>query len=141
MANIQFLGKLGKDAEVKQVNNTSVAQFSVAETVGFGDKKQSIWYDCSLWGKQAESSFMDYLNKGREVVVFGELTTYENNGKTYLKVRVQDIKLTSGTKDTQQQAPQQNQGYAPKPQQQNAGGGTSDLDDDLPFASIDYRLG
>ena len=132
MANIQFLGKLGKNAEVKQVNNTSVAQFSVAETVGFGGKKQSIWYDCSLWGKQAESSFTDYLNKGREVVVFGELTTYENNGKTYLKVRVQDIKLTNGTKDNQpqQQAPQ-NHGYAPKPQ--NNGGGTSDLDDDLPW--------
>ncbi len=138
MANIQFLGKLGKDVEVKQVGNSTVAQFSVAETVGFGDKKQSIWYDCSLWGKQAESSFTDYLNKGREVVVFGELTTYENNGKTYLKVRVQDIKLTSGTKDNQPQqqntapkAPQYGQkpqqGYTPKPQQND------DLSDDLPF--------
>lgn len=126
MANIQFLGKLGKDAEVKHVNNTAVAQFSVAETVGFGDKKQAIWYDCSLWGKQAESSFIDYLTKGREVVVFGELTTYENNGKTYLKVRIQDIKLTSGTKDNQ---PQQNQGYTPKPQQQQ----NQDDEEGLPF--------
>lgn len=144
MANIQFLGKLGKDAEVKDVNGTAVAQFSVAETVGFGDKKSTIWYDCSLWGKQAQSSFIDYLNKGREVVIFGELTTYENNGKTYLKVRIQDVKLTSGTKEgqSQQQAPQQ-QGYAQPKQQQSkqpvAGGGTSDLDDDLPFAPVDYR--
>lgn len=130
MANIQFLGKLGKDAEVKDVNGTAVAQFSVAETVGFGDKKQSIWYDCSLWGKQAQSSFIDYLSKGREVVVFGELTTYENNGKTYLKVRVQDVKLTSGTKDSNQGQQPAQQGYAqPKKQQSNP----SDVDSDLPF--------
>lgn len=146
MANIQFLGKLGKDAEVKDVNGTAVAQFSVAETVGFGDKKQSIWYDCSLWGKQAQSSFIDYLSKGREVVVFGELTTHEHNGKTYLKVRIQDIKLTSGTKDSNQgqQQPAQ-QGYAQPKQQikqqqghapQNGGG---EIDDDLPFAPIDHR--
>lgn len=128
MANIQFLGKLGKDAEVKDVNGTAVAQFSVAETVGFGDKKTTIWYDCSLWGKQAQSSFVDYLSKGREVVVFGELTTYENNGKTYLKVRIQDIKLTSGTKEQggqQQSAPKQQGGYAPQKQ--------NEPDDSLPF--------
>lgn len=119
MANIQFLGKLGKDCEVKQVGQSTVAQFSVAETVGFGDKKQTIWYDCSLWGKQAQSNFVDYLNKGREVVVYGELTTHENNGKTYLKVRIQDIKLTSGTKDNQpQQAAPQSQGYGQQQPQQ-----------------------
>ena len=43
----------------------------------------------------------------------------------------------------QQQSQNTQQGYAqPKPQAQpkpTAGGGTSDLEDDLPFAPIDYR--
>ena len=63
MANIQVLGKLGKNVEIKTVGQSTVAEFSLAETVGFGEKKQTIWYDCSLWGNQAKSSLIDYLNK------------------------------------------------------------------------------
>lgn len=129
MANIQILGKLGKDVEVKTVNQSTVAQFSLAETVGFGDKKQTIWYDISIWGKRAESGLNAYLTKGREVLVFGELTTQENNGKTYLKVNCNDIKLTQGTKDggQQQAQPKQQQGgYAPQQSKQKD-------PEDLPF--------
>ena len=127
MATIVVLGKLGKDAEVKDVSGTALAKFSVAENVGYGDKKQTIWYDVNLWGKQASSGFVDYLKKGQQVQVTGELSTREYNGKTYLEIRVWDIKLCGGKPENspQQQAPQQ-QGYAqPKPQ--------DDLDTDLPF--------
>lgn len=140
MANIQILGKIGKNVEVKQVGGSTVAQFSLAETVGYGEKKQTIWYDCSLWGKQAESNLVDYLNKGRELFVCGELTTFvTNDGKTYLKVRLTDLKMTSGTKENQgqqqgNQGNQQNngqtypqQGYGQQSQKRD------DLDDPLPF--------
>lgn len=123
MANIQILGKLGKDVEIKTVGQSTVAQFSLAETVGFGDKKTTIWYDVSIWGKRAESGLIDYLNKGREVLVFGELTIQEHNGKTYLKVTCNDIKLTQGTKENQTQAQPQAQ---PKQSSQDDG-------EDLPF--------
>lgn len=99
MANIQVLGKLGKDVEIKTVGQSTVAQFSLAETVGFGEKKQTIWYDVSIWGKRAESGLVDYLSKGRELLVYGELTTTEHNGKTYLKINANDVKLTQGTKE------------------------------------------
>lgn len=136
MANIQVLGKLGKDVEIKTVGQSTVAQFSLAETVGFGDKKTTIWYDVSIWGKRAESGLIDYLNKGREVLVFGELTTQEHNGKTYLKVNCNDIKLTQGTKENtgSQQSQPQNQGYAQKPQQQSK---PADDGDELPFLISD----
>ena len=136
MTTVTILGKLGGDVELKDVNGTALAKFSVAQNVGFGDKKSVNWFNVSIWGGQAKSNFVDYLKKGQMVQVVGELSTREYSGKTYMEVRSYSCNLAGSP----QQAPQQ-QGYAqPKPQAQpTAGGGTSDLEDDLPFSSIDYR--
>lgn len=133
MATITVLGKLGKDVEVKNVNGTALAKFSIAENVGFGDKQVTIWYDVSLWGKQAESKLIDYLNKGTQVHVSGEFSQREYNGKQYNEIRVYDLKLCGGKQEAQpQQArpPQQPKPtYAKNPQAQPP----ADLDTDLPF--------
>ena len=133
MATITVLGKLGKDVEVKSVNGTTLAKFSIAENVGFGDKQVAIWYDVSLWGKQAESKLIDYLNKGTQVHVSGEFSQREYNGKQYNEIRVYDLKLCGGKQEAQpQQAQQQQQPkptYAKNPQAQPP----ADLDTDLPF--------
>ena len=137
MATITVLGKLGKDVEVKSVNGTTLAKFSIAENVGFGDKQVTIWYDVSLWGKQAESKLIDYLNKGTQVHVSGEFSQREYNGKQYNEIRVYDLKLCGGKQEAQPQQPSQQQSsYAPKqptyaknPQAQPP----ADLDTDLPF--------
>ena len=138
MTTVTILGKLGGDVELKDVNGTALAKFSVAQNVGFGDKKSVNWFSVSIWGGQAKSSFVDYLKKGQMVQVVGELSTREYNGKTYMEVRSYSCNLAGSPQGgQQQQAPQQAQ---PKPQAQpTAGGGTSDLEDDLPFAPIDYR--
>ena len=148
MATITVLGKLGKDVEVKSVNGTTLAKFSIAENVGFGDKQVTIWYDVSLWGKQAESKLIDYLNKGTQVHVSGEFSQREYNGKQYNEIRVYDLKLCGGKQEAQPQQAQpkpQQSTYAknPQPQQnsykpQNGGG---ELDDDLPFAPVHFLLG
>ncbi len=140
MTTVTILGKLGGDVELKDVNGTALAKFSVAQNVGFGDKKSTNWFNVSIWGGQAKSNFVDYLKKGQMVQVVGELSTREYNGKTYMEVRSYSCNLAGSPQGGQQQAPQQ-QGYAqPKPQAQPmAGGGTSDLEDDLPFSPIDYR--
>lgn len=139
MTTVTILGKLGGDVELKDVNGTALAKFSVAQNVGFGDKKSVNWFSVSIWGGQAKSNFVDYLKKGQMVQVVGELSTREYNGKTYMEVRSYSCNLAGSPQGGQQQAPQQVQSKPqaqPKPQ---AGGGTSDLDDDLPFAPIDYR--
>ena len=138
MTTVTILGKLGGDVELKDVNGTALAKFSVAQNVGFGDKKSVNWFSVSIWGGQAKSNFVDYLKKGQMVQVVGELSTREYNGKTYMEVRSYSCNLAGSPQGGQQQhAPQQAQ---PKPQAQpTAGGGTSDLEDDLPFAPIDYR--
>lgn len=137
MTTVTILGKLGGDVELKDVNGTALAKFSVAQNVGFGDKKSVNWFSVSIWGGQAKSNFVDYLKKGQMVQVVGELSTREYNGKTYMEVRSYSCNLAGSPQDCQRQAPQQAQ---PKPQAQpTAGGGTSDLEDDLPFSPIDYR--
>lgn len=129
MATVTVIGNLGKDVELKEVNGKTVASFSVADKSGFGQNQQTNWYSVSIWDGLAKTNFVDYLNKGQQVMVVGELSTREYNGKTYLEIkRVYDIKLCGGQAQQskpQQAAPQQ-QGYAqPKPQ--------ADLDSDLPF--------
>ena len=142
MTTVTILGKLGGDAELKDVNGTALAKFSVAQNVGFGEKKSVNWFSVSIWGGQAKSNFVDYLKKGQMVQVVGELSTREYNGKTYMEVRSYSCNLAGSPQNNQQQQSQNTQqGYnQPKPQAQpTVGGGTSDLEDDLPFSPIDYR--
>ena len=144
-------GNIGRDAEVRNAGGTSVAGFSLAVKSGYGDKAQTVWVDCSIWGKQAESGLVQYLKKGQFVVVTGELGTREHEGKTYVTLRVNNVTL-GGKQDAQksaqgqQQQPQQQQrqpqnGYAqasggmPRPQQQmqQPQGGYQEFDEQIPF--------
>ena len=126
-------GNLGQDAEVKPVNSTTVCNFSVAAKAGFGDKAQTVWLDCALWGKQAESALPGYLVKGQQVAVSGELSTFESEkGKTYLKLRCNSVDLVGKKDDSAKPAP------APQKQESKpAAGGQAgdDFDDDslIPF--------
>ena len=120
------IGRAGRDAEVRHTSNgKQVMNVGLAIDSGFGDNKQTNWYSVSIWDGLAKTNFVDYLNKGQQVMVVGELSTREYNGKTYLEIkRVYDIKLCGGQAQQskpQQAAPQQQ----PKPQ--------ADLDSDLPF--------
>lgn len=114
-------GNIGKDAVVRKVGDQSVAGFSLAMKSGYGEKAQTIWLDCSIWGKQAESGLVQYLKKGQFVVLSGELGTREHEGKTYLTLRVASVTL-GGKSEQAQQQPQQpmqqpQQGYS-QPQRQ-----------------------
>lgn len=143
MTTVTILGKLGKDVELKDINGTALAKFSVAQNVGFGDKKTTNWFEVSIWGAQAKSNFVDYLKKGQMVQVVGELSTREYNGKTYMEVRSYNCNLAGGqpqaNQGNNQQAQQnnsgygqQNQGYQQNNQNQNHRN-NNDLVDDLPF--------
>lgn len=119
MINVTVAGRLGKDAETRQAGNSSVTGFSVAGDTGFGDRKQSHWFNCSLWGKRGEA-MQQYLSKGQEVVVIGEYSEREYNGKQYKELNVLDVKLMGGQQQSQgqQQNQQQNQQQRQAPQQQ-----------------------
>jgi single-strand DNA-binding protein len=119
-----FTGNLGKDCRIGN-GSTAMVSFGVGVKSGWGEKAQTVWVDCTLWGKQAESKLSDYLVKGQQVAISGELGTREHEGKTYITCRVSAVDLVGGKRD-EQQAPTQ------RPVQQSAAAKES-FEDDIPF--------
>ena len=139
MNSITITGNLGKDAEMRALNDgTPVLSFSVADNQG--KDKSSIWWNCSLFGKRAES-LHQYLTKGQQVTVIGnvserEFTDKEGNKRKSMDVRVNDIALQGGKRE-EREAPRQrgeNDSYpARKRAREEWSGGDSDASD-IPFA-------
>lgn len=96
MKNLTLAGRLTRDAELRTVNSgDQVLGFSVAVDDRNGREKTTLFFDCSLWGKRGEA-LQQYLTKGSSVTVSGDLGRRENDGKTYLTVRVNDVTLQGG---------------------------------------------
>jgi single-strand DNA-binding protein len=78
-----FAGRLGRDAETKQTNNSSVTNFPIAVDVGWGDNKRTLWVSAAMWGERGEK-VAQYLTKGTAVTVVGDvdLRQYEKRDGT-----------------------------------------------------------
>jgi single-strand DNA-binding protein len=76
MSNVfSFTGTIGRDAEVRYApSGMAILNITVANNIGFGDKQQTLWIRVALFGKRAEGSLKDYLKKGQQVFVSGELS-------------------------------------------------------------------
>ena len=98
MKSITIGGNVTKDAELRTAGNDKVLGFSVAVSEGFGDKKRTLFFDCSLWGKRGET-LSSMSTKGGKVVVTGDLSTREHNGKTYLTINANQVTLMGGKQD------------------------------------------
>ena len=118
---ITIAGTVGKDAEMKYLqDSTAISTFSVADSQL---KDKTIWWNCSMFGKRAES-LNQYILKGTKVTVSGQVTEdvwTDKNGqeRKSMKVRVNDIALQS--KAEQREAPRQQREEPPV------------SDDDIPF--------
>lgn len=134
---VTVVGRLGRDAETRDVSGQKVANFPVAGNVGYGDRKQTLWFDCALWGKRAESGLVDYLKKGQQVAVMGEMSEREHEGKVYKQLRVSEVVLCGGQSDGGGQ--QQSQPASQPAQKSAQGGGTqqassfNDFSEEIPF--------
>ena len=84
-----FVGRLGRDSEL---NDSSLLVFNVASDVGFGDKKTTIWVECNLWGRRAETLHR-YLKKGTTVTVIGELSERHFTGNDGVEKKNLALKL------------------------------------------------
>jgi single-strand DNA-binding protein len=93
MNNITIAGRLTKDAQIKQVGDNNVASFSLAMDAFVKGEKVSMYFDCSVWGKRADTA-EQYLKKGGAITVVGKLMpVYVKDDKAYLKVDVSDFTL------------------------------------------------
>jgi single-strand DNA-binding protein len=144
MSNVfSFTGTIGRDAEVRYAQSgLAVLNFTVANNIGFGDKQQTLWIRVALFGKRAEGSLKDYLKKGQQVFVSGELTQSEykaNDGttKTSLELNANIIDLIGKKSESSQ--PQQNyqssgaREQAPARQAPGNDNFDTPYDDDIPF--------
>lgn len=106
MSIVHISGRIGRDAEVRTVGDQQVANFSVAENIGFGEAKKTQWWSCALWGNRA-AKLAPYLQKGSAVTVCGEVSVREYDGKDgtcklELKCRVLDVALQGSRGDGEQ---------------------------------------
>ncbi len=99
MNKVFINGNLTKDMEVKVLpNGNYVGKFTIANTVGYGDKKKTYFIPCSLFGKRVES-LEKILVTGAGVLVEGQLDytsvkDEQGNWKNYTNVIVTEIEIT-----------------------------------------------
>lgn len=142
MSNVfSFTGTVARDAEVRYTPaGLAVLSVTVANNIGFGDKQQTLWVRVALFGKRAEGQLQNYLKKGQQVFVSGELSQNEykaNDGtmKTSLELNASIIDLIG--KRSEGSAPPQ--AHSPAQSRPSAQQGVSHdnfdapYDDDIPF--------
>jgi single-strand DNA-binding protein len=142
MSNVfSFTGTIGRDAEVRYTaSGLAVLSVTVANNIGFGDKQQTLWLRVSLFGKRAEGSLQNYLKKGQQVFISGELSQNEykaNDGsaKTSLEVVANIIDLVGKRNEGSSSYPAAEPRQAAPSKPQNTGHDNFDepYDDDIPF--------
>jgi len=73
MLKLIVSGRVGQDAEVKNVGDNTVCSFSVAHTekvYGATPSEKTIWVTCSIWGERGVK-LASHILKGTFVVVEG----------------------------------------------------------------------
>lgn len=87
--NVQLIGRLGNDPEVRTLNTGSkMTSFSLATNDTYtnqsGEKIESTeWHNIVVWGKKADM-ICQYCKKGQEIALQGKLQNhkYEKDGIT-----------------------------------------------------------
>ena len=127
MINMTIAGNVGKDAQLRRTQGGEpVLGFSVAIDQGKdknGNKRDSVWVNCSIWGKRAES-LEAYIKKGTKMVLTGRpgVNVYEGSGS--LTLSVNDLTFMGGS----QQREQNDDGRGSDQRQ-----GDDDIGDEIPF--------
>ena len=108
--NVQLIGHLGNDPEIKETaNGSKYAKFSLATSDTYknqaGEKiTETQWHNIIFWGKTAEIA-ETYLKKGRQCAVQGKLVydNYEDkdgNKKYYTQIKGNELLLLGKRENT-----------------------------------------
>ena len=144
MSNVfSFTGTVAKDAEVRYTPaGLAVLNVNVANHVGFGDKQQTLWIRVALFGKRAEGNLQNYLKKGQQVFVSGELSQNEYQAqdgtlRVSLEVNANLIDLigkrTEASASPVSAPPQTGRSHKPASPPSTSDGFDEPYDDDIPF--------
>ncbi len=98
---VTLIGHMGKDAELKMLNNKKMAKISLATSESYKNSQgewvdNTTWHNLVAWGPKA-IFFEKNGQKGQEIMVEGKIVnrSYESNGeKRYItEVEVQEVML------------------------------------------------
>ena len=140
MIQASAVGRLGRNAELAMSKNgREILKFSIATDSGYGDNKTTTWVNCAMFGNRG-AKLVDYLQKGTQVVAFGELSQREyvkkdgSNGAS-VEMVLSEIKLIGSKQDADYAQPPKP--ASPAPKDKDLGWGTpapaKPADDDVPF--------
>ena len=100
--NVQLIGNVGGDPDIREYNGTKFATFKVATSKRFRDRnneqrEQTQWHTCSAVGNIADV-VEKYIKKGSSVFVSGELTyrTWQDkdgNDRTSTEVKLYTVQM------------------------------------------------
>jgi len=109
MRRITIIGNLTADAEVKDVSNKKVINFSIGTNEKFKDQQgnvteKSYYYNCSIW-RDSNVNVAKYLTKGTKVFIEGSFDTdlyqdKEGKWKAAIKISVSNLELIGAGKDS-----------------------------------------
>lgn len=135
MNSLNFTGNIGGDAEIRYTpDQKPVTSWSVALRSGYGKSEKTNWVRCTMFGDRG-TKLAEYLKKGTQVAVMGELSLNEytnkaGENKASLECNVTNVTLLGGknsSQDSSQYQPEQNNAPA------NYAGGLDNMEDDIPF--------
>lgn len=127
MIKLIVSGRVGQDAELKTVGDTTVCSFSIAHTekvYGQTPGEKTIWIGCSIWGERA-IKLTPFITKGTYIVAegSGSVNAYIKNSEAFGMINCRVTSLEFGGKPTAE----------PTPHTANPPVGKLDLGEDLPF--------
>jgi single-stranded DNA-binding protein len=129
MIKLIVSGRVGSDAELKTVGDTTVCSFSIAHTEKvygqIGEKSEkTIWIGCSIWGERA-IKLTPFITKGTYIVAegSGSVNAYIKNSEAFGMIKCYVTSLEFGGKPTAEATPH----TATMPV------GKVDLGEDMPF--------
>ena len=130
MQILMIAGNVGNVKEVREVGGDKVLNFSLAVDNGKdknGERRESTWYDCALWGKRAES-LAPHITKGLKLALSGRPGARAHEGKAYLSLTVNELTFMGGGQE--RGVPAESSAQREGEQKTNY---TYDLNDDIPF--------
>lgn len=143
MLKIEAIGFLGKDAELKTLQNgNKVINFSIAHTDRYKNSKgeqveKTTWVECAYFTEK--DGVLAFLVKGKQVYIEGtpEVRTWESNGKhgASLSVRIREVKLLGSGSEFTKQAQSSNNSQSASSSATSANKAEEPVQnlDDLPF--------
>lgn len=129
-------GRLTRDPDLQYISSgTALLKFTIANSVYNGKKDDHVnFFNCEMWGRMAEG-LADYLYKGRECVVTGELrqdrwSDQNGNNRNKIKIIVQKFFFAGSDSSSQGGGRQDETGGS----YQNGNTYSDDgFDDEVPF--------